>query len=253
MKARTLGAAPVIYFYNDKIDGNLTTNILSHIGEIHSILLALSHIEAKAESLDKSVLSECELQKFGYVDKREPKVHERQKELHRDKAREILNYLNTERAHAWCLVDWLEILLDFFQTADSRTTIGSLAYYKQREWRISRVFSDQLVANRLISSLPNDGGGSMPEEIRLDIRNRLRSVNPIFFTEARLDGCSILHGTTDSPFFDFVEEIVAPKGEGSYKLDLLLKNSLLPYRFTKEDNESSLYSVFKKEKNSRAS
>lgn len=210
VRARLLGAVPVIYFYSDPSDTNLTHEILFYLRELRSLVIALARLEAKAAIPERDTLDAAALDAVGYLLEGDPVVEKRIGKVSASAARAAVDLLDTDRLPAWNLVDWIDATLDLFQTADSRTTLGSLAYYQQREWRIVRLFAPHLRCYRLSSDHTLDGIAAMDRADQIQLRERLQYLNRDFFTDERLDDSAILIGTDRKPFFDFVQEIICP-------------------------------------------
>ena len=59
------------------------------------------------------------------------------------------------------MVDLIDATLNFFQTADGNKPVGSLAYYQQKEWRLTRIFLityEALVRTCAPAPRPDPGG-----------------------------------------------------------------------------------------------
>ena len=225
--ARRLGAVPVLYTYDtfgsnddDQGDINLPKEILFGLRELRSVAIALARLEAKAADPERFTHDDAMLDRLGYVLQGDPVIRRRIEGLDRRKANELIRYLDTDRAPAWSLVDLLEISLNLFQTADSRAPdsygLGrENAYYRQREWRIVRLYNPRLRCQRLGGSHELDGPEAMAADERENLRRRLVAVNPRFFSARRLDDSAVLRGTSDEgggkDFFDFVQEVICPR------------------------------------------
>ena len=225
--ARRLGAVPVLYTYDtfggnddDHGDINLPKEILFGLRELRSVAIALARLEAKAADPERFTHDDAMLDRLGYVLQGDPAIRRLIDGLDRRKARKLLRYLDTDRGPAWSLVDLLEISLNLFQTADSRQPdsygLGrENAYYRQREWRIVRLYNPRLRCQRLGGSHELDGPEAMAADERENLRQQLMAVNPGFFSASRLDNSAVLRGTSDEgggrDFFEFVQEIICPR------------------------------------------
>ena len=159
--ARRLGAVPVLYTYDtfggansDHDDINLTREILFNLRELRSVAIALARLEAKAANPERSALDAGMLDRLGYVLQGDPGIRRRIDAIDRRKADEVLQFLDTDRGPAWSLVDLLEITFNLFQIADFHESDRhglrlENAYYKQREWRIVRLYNPRLRCQRL--------------------------------------------------------------------------------------------------------
>ena len=210
IRARELGAVPVIYFYSggDSAHGRVSHEILFTLRELRSLAIALARLEAKAGIEGRDTLATATLDALGYVLQGEPIVRERVDAAGPRSARTAVDLLDTDRRPAWNLVDMIDAMFDLFQTADSHSCPESLAYYHEREWRIAPLFTAGVRCRRLRVESAS-GEGELPPWVG-ELRARLRSLDSDFFTEQVLDDSAILHGTHDRTFFDFVEEIVCP-------------------------------------------
>lgn len=230
LEARYLGAVPTIYFYRTDNKVNVSFEMLYHLRELRSLAIALSCIERKAEIpgrdvLDPKVMSELNMQLKG-----DPDVAKTIEETSIQDARFALRFFDTDRPPAWNLVDWIDGILDFCQTADSDKLDGSLSYYQQREWRIIHLFSHAVHVHRLGSLSWLDGSAEMPARERKRLIKSLKAKNSKFFTNERIEGCSLLQGARfegrDVPFFDFIREIVCPSSARSEVSNILSQYGL---------------------------
>ena len=221
VRARALGAVPVMYFYSDRNEVNVSYEILFRLRELRSLAIALARLEAKAGIPERDVLDAATLDKVGYLLKGDPIVERRISKVDAQTARTAIELLDTDRPPAWNLVDWIDILLDFFQTADSHDAQGSLAYYQQREWRIVRAHGPHVRCYRLALDCKLDAQSAMCKADRRLIRKNLKCLNRDFFTDDCLENSAILQGTDDESFFDFVQEIICPVTVSCRVADLL--------------------------------
>ena len=210
IRARELGAVPVIYFYSggDAAHGRVSHEILFTLRELRSLAIALARLEAKAGIEGRDTLGTATLDALGYVLQGEPIVRKRVDAACPGPARVAVDLLDTDRRPAWNLVDMIDAMFDLFQTADSHSCPESLAYYHEREWRIAPLFSAGVRCRRLRAEIAR-GETELPPWVA-ELRARLRSLDGDFFTDEVLDDSAILHGTQDVAFFDFVEEVVCP-------------------------------------------
>ena len=221
IRARELGAVPVIYFYSagESAHAGVSHEILFTLRELRSLAIALARLEAKARIEGRDTLDTATLDAIGYVLDGDPVVRKRIEAADHRSARAAVDLVDTDRRPAWNLVDWIDAMFDLFQTVDSDSCPESLAYYQEREWRIAPLFSSGVRCRRLRVE-KNSGETELPAWIR-ELRSSLRSIDRDFFTEEVLDDSSILHGTDDRTFFDFVEEIVCPAAAAADVADLL--------------------------------
>ncbi len=221
IRARELGAVPVIYFYSggDSAHVRVSHEMLFTLRELRSLAIALARLEAKAGIEGRDTLDTATLDAVGYVLHGDPIVRERVDKADRRAARIAVDLLDTDRRPAWNLVDMIDGMFDLFQTADSRSCPESLAYYHEREWRIAPLFSSGVRCRRLKTETAA-GENGLPPWVR-ELRARLRALDGDFFAEQVLDDSAILHGTRDRTFFDFVEEVVCPTEAAAGVSDLL--------------------------------
>ena len=245
VSARRLGAVPVIYFYelDDLQHVNVSQEILYRLRELRVLSIALAHLEAKAELADRDVLDNSTLASIGYTLDDEPGISGKISHTTKQFARSVVDLLDTDRVASWSLVDWIDTMLDFFQTADSGSSRGSLAYYQQREWRIVRLYGPHVRCYSLGEDHYHSRQGRMPVEEKQLFRTRLRSVNSSFFSDKRLDESAILMGIGDIPFFDFVKEIVCPM-EAAYDVMAMVKDAGLTNRYRIQIREKESVTIF---------
>ncbi|MDE0000054.1 MAG: hypothetical protein OXQ89_20105 [Rhodospirillaceae bacterium] len=210
IRARDLGVLPVIYFYSgtDSAHDTVSHEILFTLRELRSLAIALARLEAKAGIPDRDTLDAAKLDAIGYVLAGDPIVRNRIVATNRCSARAAVDLLDTDRRPAWALVDWIDAILDLFQTADSRSSAESLAYYQEREWRVAPLFSAGVRCRRLRLDKVS-GEKALPAWVP-ELRGELRSLDGEFFTEEVLNESAVLYGTHNRRFFEFVEEIVCP-------------------------------------------
>lgn len=228
IRARECGALPVIYFYSggDSAHKTVSQEILFTLRELRSLAIALARLEAKARIEGRDTLDAATLDAIGYVLAGDPVVRERIHATDQDAARAAVELLDTDRRPAWTLVDWIDAMFDLFQTADSSSSPESLAYYQEREWRITSLFSTGVRCRRLRLD-KTSGERELPTWVP-ELRSKLRSLDSDFFTEEVLNESTILHGTQDRTFFDFIEEIVCPAEAAAGVANLLHTNEFRP-------------------------
>jgi len=208
VRARRLGVVPVMYFYDGEGYANMSRELLFRLRDLRTLAVAVARIEGRGTMPERDVRSEAELAEKGIVLEGEPRVAPLLDALPPAFARSVHELLDTNRVPAWNLVEWLDIALNLFQTADSRTTPGSLAYFQQREWRIVRLFGEHVACHLL--AVPTDADGDPFTRVRGEVRARLAEIDPVFFDDRRLARSSLLSGAAGEPFFDFVDEVVCP-------------------------------------------
>ncbi|MDE0004285.1 MAG: hypothetical protein OXQ29_16470 [Rhodospirillaceae bacterium] len=230
--ARRLGALPVAYVYHafDGTTGNqedtvFPTEILFNLRELRSLAIAVARLEARAANPRRCVLDARALDRLGYVLLGDPYIRRRIDRVGRWRARRVMRLLDTDRVPAWGLVDMLDMLLGVFQTADFREVDSygmrkQNSYYRQREWRILRVFASELRCQRLGSDHDLDGDRAMSDSERLTLRGRLKRLNSGFFDDERLEKSAIVRGLMKEAggrqhFWEFVEEIICPSDAAS--------------------------------------
>lgn len=207
IRARKLGVVPTIYFYTDP-GHNITHEILFFLRELRSLAIALARLEAKANIQDRDTLRAEKLDVLGFVLEGDPIIAELIRNVDYKVACESVRLLDTDRRPAWNLADWIGILLNFFQTADSRTS-GPLEYYQQREWRITRLFGPQIRCHKLFPTWPDEVLSTVGPFLK-ELCYRLKFVDSEFFTDDLLADSAILVGTKEQSFFDFVDEVICP-------------------------------------------
>lgn len=230
--ARALGLVPVVYFYSHmgadafEFEGidieNISFEILFRIRELRKVMMALAYIESKAGLQDRDLPSMEKLKEIGFDMKFEEQLFEEIDNISEKDANLIVNFLDTDRVPAWNMVDWLGIIFNFFQIADSKKSFGPLSYYQQREWRLVKLFGQHVFCFPLDMKYYMDGKMGYPKCECLELRRRLASVNYHFFSKEKLDRSSILLGTKDKPFFEHVDELIIPVDVRS-KLKYLLQ------------------------------
>lgn len=148
LPARSLGVCPVFYYYrhlhgakDDRIAsaapiGGLGSQIVSRLMEIATVFSVLSRIEAIARPQSNGILSEEMLDEIGITPAYEPRVEHLLAQLSRRQAADLLQYFDTDRVAAWNIVDFVNMLLSFYQSADSTLDGTPLAFFNQREWRL---------------------------------------------------------------------------------------------------------------------
>jgi len=148
VRARPLGICPVVYYYRhvnrgagvrDGSDGDIAglgMQIVSRLMEISNVFAILSRIEAAAHPTADWALSARMLDELDVGPKFEPLAMRRLAALDERAARRLLSYFDTDRVPAWNVVDFLQMLMSFYQTADSTLDGTPLAFFNQREWRL---------------------------------------------------------------------------------------------------------------------
>jgi hypothetical protein len=162
VEARLLGVMPTFYYYRilqnpESFGINLPTRardrdlsafgpsseLLFRLAELRSLLVSLAYIEAIGAPEGRAVYRTDRLlrKRLVHNPKFEPDVLNALGKLSRSKAKTIYSCIDTDRMPAWNLIEWLDILLNAFQIADSRQSISSFEYYQQREWRVIQLHS----------------------------------------------------------------------------------------------------------------
>ena len=214
---RRIGAVPVMYFYpgtgNDADRVNMTHEALFLLRELRSLTIALAWLEAMAPSTegDECVWKSDRLKEVGHVLEGEQLVKARIADASPEDAERVAYLLETKRPAACNLVERMDILLGFFQSADAPESRNGRQheYYDQREWRIGHAFGPHVNG----SWLAEDRGG---DEEAVMLGRYLRTRNPCFFDDERLKSSAILRGLAQPDelnrrsFFDFVTEVICP-------------------------------------------
>lgn len=245
IRARELGAVAVTYFYRSpgqaSESDNVALEMLFRLRELHVLLCALAYLEARGRPAGRTlvpieVLRESNLALHGEA--REEDVERKILSLDERTAALIYECLDTDRVPAWNLADWVEILLNSYQTADSKEDSTSLEYYEQREWRLIRMVGTD---SRLFPLRESDSGD---RHLLSSVRSTLQDCDPAFFTEAKLAESWLLTGTSTRSFFDYVEEIVVPSATTPEVEKLLQSRRLAPHFEMREVMGVAGHSVF---------
>ena len=216
---------------SDSGDVNLSLEMLFALRDLRTLLVAIAWVEAKAYASLDYIMPCGLLKRFGYVLEEEPEVLKCINDLDKPTASRIANALDTDREPAWNLVGWVDILFGLFQSVDGRESARRYGheYYEQREWRIGQLFGPHVSCSRLNADVSGlDGNAALSARERECLRADLRALDPLFFTEERLDGSAVLRGTadkngrTDTPFFRLVAEVICP-GEAEREVAALVK------------------------------
>ena len=210
IEGRRLGAVPVIYFYERKEGVSIPVEILRTLFELRFIAMTLARLEAKARPGDPKVYSEQILDAIGFVLDEQPGIRQRVEEVTGQDAGVIVDLLDTERRPAWSIVDLIDAMFCFIQTADEPDSPGSLLYYQQREWRFTRIFGSRMKCYRLGPRSELDRDGRMPMNVQEELRSELKSVDERYFTDEKINSSTVLHGVGWKHFFEFVEEVICP-------------------------------------------
>ena len=214
---RRIGAVPVMYFYpglgNDADRVNMTHEALFLLRELRSLTIALAWLEAMAPSTqgDESVWKSDTLEEVGHVLEGEQLAKKRIADASPCDAETVAYFLETKRPAACNLVERMDILLGFFQSADAPESRNGRQheYYEQREWRIGHAFGPHVNASWLTDDRRGDDEAVM-------LGKYLQTTNPCFFDDERLKSSAILRGLVQPDeknrrfFFDFVTEFICP-------------------------------------------
>jgi hypothetical protein len=210
IRARALGVVPVMYFYGGTHAINVSYEMLYRLRELRTLLSALARVEARAGRRGREVPPGLELDDLGLAEIDRAPLSPRIEALSPDEARAVAGLFDTERVPAWNMIEWIDIILNFFQTADSKTTSDSLAYFQQREWRIVRLFGEHAQCHAISLTDDIDRPDCYPMALRREMRARLIDLDPDFFSDVRLDRSFVMVGTAELSFFEFVDEVVVP-------------------------------------------
>jgi hypothetical protein len=222
IEARALGIMPTVYYYRHDVEttfartAGLAPQIIERLDEIRSLFSVLSYIEAKANPDAEDVfLPPGQLRSLGIHVKHQKDIELALSKIKRRHAAFIFQLLNTDRVPAWNLVDFIEILLSLYQTADSTIEDAPLAFFQQKEWR--------LVHHRM-EGLRWVGLGNHPhyrdplaKEYEATVEAMRGFIRSAFNEKSQghlewfLQNCWILLGTEEVHFRDFIREIVVPE------------------------------------------
>jgi hypothetical protein len=221
LEARRLGIMPTIYYYRPcsdgkpsaeeaAIDGGLSQEILFRMSEARRVVLALAHIEAISARQSGQFKSEDYLRRAGLTLDDEPNVASAIANLEEASSKRILNYFETDRVSACNLVEWLEIILSLFQTADSKNRNTPLEYFAQREWRLIQAYSHgfhclPLSAEKSLN-LPNEESRAYANACREHLTEVIRKAK----SKLNAESCYLFVGLPEKHFRDFITEIIVP-------------------------------------------
>ena len=264
---RRMGAVPVYYVYDafepsddlsddkqySQEDVNLTKEIRFGLRDLRSLAIAVARLEAKAANPKRNSLDTEMLNLNGYVLEGDPVIQRRIEQVDRQTARAVVDLLDTDRDPAWNLVDLIEIMLSLFQKTDYHPSdpyrqIQMHAYFKQREWRIVRLYQPRLRCQRLGPDGYMDADQQILPDERDELRGCLRKHNESW-DDGYLNGCAILRGTSGadgSPakdFFDFVKEVICPSDAADEVAELIKPDGFVCVVSRNEAGQS----VFKRE------
>ncbi|MDX8353984.1 hypothetical protein [Cognatiyoonia sp. IB215182] len=215
--ARLFGLTPVSYYYSGVEDANRTYEMLFRLREFHELFTILAVLEARVgvpDAVDINTLHDR-----GLLPSHGADAISRITQADPSLLQAFVDLVRTDRPAAWRMADNLEMLMDAMQTADSATSVGSLAYYEQREWRITRGYGAHL--NVVPLGPARKGDPAIPSETeadRLDLRRALHGSDQSYFKEAILDDCVVLVGPRGGHFFEYVKEVVTPSGAAAYRV-----------------------------------
>lgn len=230
VEARLLGVMPTFYYYHVRQNTDLfgvdnlpahargrdfttfgpSSELLFRLAEIRSLLVSLAHIEALGAPETRAVYRIDRLLKRQFVHNSEPHVLKALSKLSPSIAKSIYSCIDTDRVPAWNLIEWLDILLNAFQVADSRDSISSLEYYQQREWRIIQLHSPFFDCYPL---LPSGLSYNWSRATRRKIAAVYNTIEEHAVTQGfRFDPGNIflLAGAAGRPFGSFIRELVLP-------------------------------------------
>ncbi len=252
IRARALGVVPVMYFYGGGRAINVSFEMLYRLREMRTLLGALARIENRSERPGRELPDGLELDDLGLAETDHEPLEPRIAALSPDQARAIAGLFDTERVPAWNLVEWIDIILNFFQTADSKMEADALDYFHQREWRIVRLFGAHAQCHTLSLTHDIDRADCYPLELRRKLRGRLAELDRNYFSKTKLDRSFVLVGTSTLPFFHFVDEVVVPRAAAETAEDLLNRESPNGWQCAFETNGRPL-AVFSRAQHRRVS
>lgn len=150
LDGREIGIVPTIYFYRQATGEERTDNpvrqesgyshqLLYRLLEIGELLKVLAYVEADSDW--KRRMTTDQLRSAGITLDQRPDIRSACERLHKaNRLSELHTMLfATERVPIWNLIDAIKIILDLFQTVDSRDSGLVLAHFRQREWRLLNV------------------------------------------------------------------------------------------------------------------
>jgi hypothetical protein len=230
VEARLLGVMPTFYYYHVLQNTELfeadglpahargrdfstfgpSSELLFRLAEIRSLLVSLAHIEALGAPEDRAVYRTDRLLQKEFIHDSEPHVLKALSKLSPSTAKTLYSCIDTDRVPAWNLIEWLDILLNAFQVADSRDSISSLEYYQQREWRIIQLHSPFFDCYPLLRS-------SVSHNLSRTIRRKIATVYETIANHAVTQGFRfdprntfLLAEAAGRPFGSFIRELVVP-------------------------------------------
>lgn len=199
---RELGILPVVYHYDSNDGASISEKIRKRLREIRTLLGLLSYLEASTNNEGK-FKDVDKLKSENYLSGIPSSAIDKINDLSSYELKKFFDIITDfDRVASWNAIDWFDLFLDHFQTTDGKSSIGSLSYYRQNEWRLGLMWSDE----KEIVSLHESNEDSIQE-----IWKFLKEIDSDFFSNKVLEESALFYKMNDDHFFDFVSEIHCPR------------------------------------------
>lgn len=236
LDARALGILPTVYYYKQDIGegfrktAGLGWQIVERLDEARNVFSILSYLECwsnKGPEYDPIYPNAERLREMGILIRHQPEIEQELAKLEAKDADLILRIFDTDRVPAWNFVDFIQMLLSLYQTADSTIADAPLAFFRQKEWRIIHHKTEHLAWFGLgqHKSYRNPLALKYCDAIN-ELRDFIRTGrnDP---SEWYLDQCWVLARSGDRHFRDFVREIVVPQSHVERAKELVESKSFV--------------------------
>lgn len=242
--AEDLHITPCSYF--SQRSNSLSHALIYTLLEVKELLVQLSYVKAVAypeedESLGRGFalpwrkLADMEVTLTHQSAERTARLRDRLDALSRDDAETIMNLIDTDRRPVWNLEQMIELMLGLLQSANSRTG-RLLAYYRQREWRILKMYSHDFVGFPLEDPPTIESATAVWMRTRARFLKDFRQFRAQAHKEISRDewkhGFVVVGTLRDSSasgggpqlFRDYVRLVLAPREAESLVKELLMKH-----------------------------
>lgn len=216
--ARRLGIVPTIYFSRSDVFGarlstgtpGLNLQTLQRLTEIRELLILLAELERSLVVSGAQLPTEEMLRKLDLTIPFENAALTKIRKMTAAEREPIVQLFNTDRNNSLSLAEFVGMLLNLYQEADSKTGDEILAFFQQREWRLIHHTRLGMIWYSLgdMPEIRNPQAGKRQKRIQLlrEFLNWSRQRDEKYF-----DYCWVLEEVDEKPVREYINCIVVPQ------------------------------------------
>ena len=216
-------------------DGRFGQELLYRLWQTRNLLCDVARIEAKAKYPSHyRIASEDYLDRYNLKGPSNDHNAQSIRKMSSRKAKEVAEFLHSDRPPAFVLAEFVEILISAFQHVgrhgerwtDQR---GPLENLDQQEWRLVKLMADGLDVAEL--------GYEISSTYKPEKRTRVHALREVLWDHGHqfnrtipIEDCAVLFGAEGVRFIDYVDEILVPSGAEVQTVELLTRHQCVVHQ-----------------------